>query len=521
MAGVTVRPVDRTVVIRSGENTAEAARQAELARIAADRAAAAGQVTVADEVTMADASVTGMTVTIGNGVLTRFGSAPVPFTGSISLAPPATVTVVDAPYQLTFVNGRVGWPFMTARLPHANITGLVVKDAGSGALLAAGVDYIADLRFGALARASAGAARNVLVSYTASPERYDLIYLDPEFAAIGVVRGQPGVRDAAERLPTIGTKPGSDSLIDIRIGLFLARVTATSVSLVKVWNIRDGVAREFETQASVDRRRNRAAIRPLLDALERGQPTAWSAMGDSITALQSQQPSRTAPNGPYRDVATASGTESTYLREGIIDGALIDAVRSNYDNGDAAGATHTRFGRTWSLVGEAAQRGAGAVSYRNYSIAGTNSDDSTLGMTNPERLAAWATDGAECGIIATGMNDMDMGSTLFFNRIRRMIDAKYAAGALGVIVWGCSRPQAGAAPLAEWLRINRILRRAAETPGWGGRTAAFIDPMLVSHGPGVGALGLDPADLCLANGYNHPGIRQHEVEGGLGIRLIF
>ena len=214
------------------------------------------------------------------------------------------------------------------------------------------------------------------------------------------------------------------------------------------------------------------------------------------------------------------GTANTYLGEGIIGADLVGAVPHVYDNGDGAGAIHTRFGRTWYLVTAAAARFAGAITYRNYSIAGTNSDDSPLGMTNPARLNAWANDGSDVGIIADGMNSTGVGVTLLFNRIRQMIDAKYQGGAKGVIVWGCSRPQSLAVDDQTWLRVNRVLRRAAHTPGWNGRTAAFIDLTLVSYSYGEATLGLVPEDRCLANGYNHPGIRQHGVEGEIGRKLI-
>ena len=485
----------------------------------------------ADQVFHADATVvfhpntaSVLSVTIANGVIARFGERKL-FSGTIPIERPSISTVTDAPYTLSYVNGVAAWPFLPTKMPSGNLTTITVKDASTGAVLVEGADYVVDRRFGAFARATAGSARNVLISYATSQERYDLIYVDPEYLAVNVVKGGVGVRDAAERMPDSGTKNGAPA-IDMRLPLYYARVTFSSVELIKVWNLRDGIAREFEAQFHADQRRNRAALFPLLSALNKGANVVWSAMGDSITALQSQAPDRLAPNGPYRDRATASGTESTYLREGIINGALIDAIRSDYDNGDAAGATHTRFGRTWDLVTAATTRYSGTQSYRNYSIAGTNADDSNLGMTNPQRLAAWANDGSDVGVIATGMNDIPVlanagGETQFFNRVRQMIDAAYSGGKKGVIVWGCSRPQSAAATDADWLKINRVLRRAAETPGVNGRTAAFIDLTMIEYGFGAGTLGVARADLCLANGYNHPGIRQHAIEGEIGRKLIF
>lgn len=484
----------------------------------------------ADQVFHADATVvfhpntaSVLSVEIANGILTRFGQR-ISFKGMVPIERPSISTVTDAPYSLSYVNGVAAWPFMPAKMPSGNLTTITVKDASTSAVLAEGIDYIVDRRFGAFARATAGNARNVLISYATSQERYDLIYVDPEFAAVNVVKGATSIRDAAERMPNAGTKVGGSTLIDMRLPLYYARVTFSSIDLIKVWNLRDGIAREFEAQFHADQRRNRAALLPLLSALDKGANTIWSAMGDSITAIQSQVPDRLTPNGPYRDRATATGTLNTYLREGIIGNDLVDAVPHTFENSDGAGAVHTRFGRTWDLVTDAANRFAGTPTYRNYSIAGTSSDDAPLGMTNPERLAVWANDGADGHIIATGMNDTAavMGSPgLFFNRIRQMIDAAYAGGSKGVIVWGCTRPQASAASDTVWLKVNRILRRAAETPGFGGRTAAFIDLSMIYYSYGAGTMGVAATDLTIANGFNHPGIRQHAIEGEFGRKLIF
>lgn len=533
MAGVVVRPVRQAARILVGENTALAAAQAALARAAAEEVVGladeirgfSGPFTVGDEVVEATASATGRVVAVSGAYTTSGVTGRTLFSASLTLDAPATATVTDAAHTLTYVNGVAAWPFLTAKLSGGNITNLVVKDASTSAVLVAGTDYIFDARTGAVGLAAAGSPRNVLVSYTTSKERYDLIYVDPFYAAPNVVKGVERTRDAAEVLPNIGTKMPGQTLIDMRLALYNARVTANSVELVKVWNIRHGIAREYERQFEADCRRNREAIRPLLNALEKGDDTTWSAMGDSITAMQSAVPSATEPDGPLRDVAKASGTDNTYLREGIIGTDLIDAVPGGFSNGGAE-TIHTRFGRTWELLLAASVRYTGAISYRNYSIAGTSADDAPLGMTNPTRLAAWAEDGSDCGIIATGMNDIPAvsgagGETQFFNRIRSMIDAAYEGGKKGVIVWACSRPRGVAATDAHWLRVNRALRRAAETPGAGGRTAAFIDVSMIYYGEGAGSMGIALGDLCLANGFNHPGILQHYLEGLFGIRTIF
>lgn len=472
-----------------------------------------------DQIVSANATVVGRSVAITDGVIARYGDR-VPFQGTIALAAPPIVTVSDAPYTISYFNGQRYWSYLLTRTPHGNLLGLVVKDAASGAVLVEGVDYIVDRKLGGFARAAAGPARNVLISYTSSQERYDLICVDPEFQSLYAVQGGTGVRDASERMPDTGTKNGQ-ALIPMRLPLFYARVTFATIELVKVWNIRDGIAREYEGQFLADQRRNRQAILPFMRKLEAGQSTIWSAIGDSTTAFQSEDPDRLLPNGPYRDKATSNGTTYRYLREGIIGNDLIDAIPSNFSNGDPNDATHTRFGRVWEVIATAATAFGGAVDYRNYSIAGTNSDDSSLGMNDPQRRAAWANDGADLGIILDGMNSREVGVTLLFNRIRELIDAKYAAGAKGVIVWGCARPNDIGADVANFVKVNRVLRQAAMTPGWGGRTAAFVDTSLISYGEGLGSMGIVAQDYCLANGASHPGIRQNRVEGDFGWKVIF
>ncbi len=472
-----------------------------------------------DQVISANASVIGRSVKISNGVIGRFGER-VPFEGTIAITAPPIVSVTNVPYTINYFNGQRYWSYLLTRTPHGNLLGLVVKDAATSAVLTEGVDYIVDRKLGGFARAAAGPARNVLISYTSSQERYDLICVDPEFLSLYAVQGGTGVRDASERMPDTGTKNGQ-SQIPMRLPLFYARVTFATIELIKVWNLRDGVAREYEAQVLADQRRNRAAILPFLNMVETGQPTTWSAFGDSTTAFQSENPDRLIPNGPYRDKATANGTTYRYLREGIIGGDLIDAIPSNFSNGNLADATHTRFGRVWEVIKAAESTFDADVEYLNYSIAGTNSDDSSLGMNDPDRRAAWASDGADLGIILDGMNSREVGVTLLFNRIRTLIDAKYAAGAKGVIVWGCARPNDIGADVANFVKVNRVLRQAAETPGWGGRTAAFIDTSLISYGEGAGSMGFVAQDYCLANGASHPGIRQNKIEGEFARKVIF
>jgi len=516
MADIIVKTVGKAFVVERGDAEAEAARQAVRAQAAADRAEAASiGVRAFDEVVAATPIVAGRTVSIGDGRIARYDGV-VPFGGSVTLDATASHVIVDEPHTLTFVNGQGYWSYLPARLAYGNVTQITVTDVASGAVLAESVDYILDRKLGALALKSAGPDRAVRISYTGSEERYDLICCDPEFHVLYKVPGGVGIRDAAERIPTTGTKNGQSS-IPMRMPLFHARTAGDRVDLVKLWNIRDGIAREYEAQVAADLRRNREAIRPFLQMVEAGQGTVWSSNGDSISAIQSEEPSLTVPDGPYRDRATAAGATYGYLREGIIAPSLIDAVRDDYDHGDGAGPVHTHFGRMWELVAAC----AGPVTYRNYSVAGTNSDDSPDGMTDPARLAAWAQDGSDLGIILDGMNSRNVGVTLLFNRIRQLIDAKYSGGAKGVIVWGCSRPNDIGSDVTDFLTVNRVLRQAAMTPGWGGRTAAFIDPTLVSYGAGMGSMGIVATDYCLANAASHPGIRQHRIEGDLGRRVIF
>jgi hypothetical protein len=42
--------------------------------------------------------------------------------------------------------------------------------------------------------------------------------------------------------------------------------------------------------------------------------------------------------------------------------------------------------------------------------------------------------------------------------------------------------------------------------------AAYYDPARLVEEDYVGAVGLAPIDFCSANGWNHPGIREHEAD---------
>ena len=75
--------------------------------------------------------------------------------------------------------------------------------------------------------------------------------------------------------------------------------------------------------------------------------------------------------------------------------------------------------------------------------------------------------------------------------------------------------------IRDVLRTIRALRRAAETidPA-SGRMAAFCDSSLLYSDDNLGALGFLRKDMCQANLYNHPGIREHIIEGLTWSRII-
>lgn len=455
----------------------------------------AAQASVSDLVTAANATIAGSNVSV-TGTLRRGGN-DLAFIGSLTLDAATTGSVTNE--ALTIVPGVLAYAGPAAnRLANANVSNVVVRDAGSNALLVYGTDYLVGFDHGTVALVGTG-SRAVKVSYTYSRRRYDAIVLDPETRALSVVKGTERNRDAAEFVPAIS----SSGLIR----LFNVRVSGLGLNTVPTYDLANGLRRACSEQADRDRRRNADALLVTRSKIARGIVATIAGTGDSIMAIQSDQGSLSTPNGATRDRATASGTPNTYLRDAIAPDAF--ASLPLYDNGDGAGQVHTRMSMFWTAIRSWQRRGA-VIRWLNFGVAGTTTAD---GLNDP-LYSAVANSAADLVVIHYGMNQL--GAAAIEAQMRTRLDSLYAAGKEVMVV---SPPRTNGAyglDYDAWNLTCRALRRAAEyVDPTTGKSAAFVDTRLIYASENLGALGLHALDLCQANLYNHPGMREHDAIGRL------
>lgn len=466
-------------------------------------AALAGiQTATADRIVSCATSLSGRTLAV-SGTMLRAGSL-LPFSGSVTLDAPTSGSVTDEAQTLT-ANGGTAWPFAPVRLANANVSGLVVRDASTRAVLPLGTEYQAGLEHGTLVRIPTG-SRAVLVSYTWSRRRYDAVMLDPVSMTLSVVKGAERVRDAQEFVPADpagGVGPIPIRLCNVRV--------ASSLEVIPTWSVEGGIPRALSEQFLRDQRRSWNALSATRSLIAAGLPVPVAAHGDSIVAIQYDVPSKSTPNGQQRDRATSLGGTQTYLPDALSPDAY--AGLPLYDTGDGAGRTHTQMSLAWTLV-RAIQAAGSPVTYLNFGVAG---ETSTGGNQEPW-LSAVLTSGAKLIIRHFGQNEL--GDPLIEARTRIFLGGAYARG-IDVIVVAPERTNAqGGVDDALWLTTVRALRRAAEwvDPATG-KSAAFVDTAYLYADVAMG-LGIARNDHCGANLYNHPGLREHDAVGRLAARMV-
>lgn len=454
-----------------------------------------------DQVAACSATVNGYVVTVSalSSILSRMGSA-LPFGGAVTLTAPATGSVTGEartlypPTPTAAVPGNYADINVAGYLAHANVSSVVVKDASTSAVLVEGTDYLLNAENGAVAlTVGSSGSRAVLVDYTWSNRRYDVIHLDAETLALGVTAGAERVRDAAELIPSA---PAG------KLPLFHARVVSGSVELVAVWEVFAGERRSLASEAASHRRRNRRILRPILGKLQKGLPLKIQCYGDSLGSMQNAAPSVTTPNGAARDRATSTG--GWFLSNPVI-GSDVYTALPLYDFGDGAGAVHTKFSFMWTLIQELEQVFDSAITFENWSIGGTNSSNTGNNGLSATRRAAWNAAPADLVVIHFGGNEI--GSTSTLANMSTLIADAIAAGKVPVVL-GALRPNAQRNTYANWQLTNRMLQRAAEAGG-----AAFIPTTHLYADDSLGVIGMSTKDLGLANATNHPGIREMNAVG--------
>lgn len=455
---------------------------------------------VADFIGASEATPVGLVVSIRGHI--RRGADKFGFSGAVTLGAASTGTataettnLANTTLELAYFAASTGYAFLPAagRLKRAHVSNLQIRRVSDNVLLTAGADYLVNTEHGAVGLPAAGTAIPISASYNWAQVRYDLIYVDPETRALGVIVGTAANRDAADRLPAIGNSK--------RLPLFMARVVGGAVSrLIPLWDVSGGVRRQVAASAEDRQRRNRRALRKTLGRLQSGAAMPLVGYGDSITALQSGPPSTTVANGPQRDRALS------FLEA---QGSDLTSAIPLFDFGDGAGQVHTKLGWNWALLAAMEEiYPGGAVTYYNMGIAGTTTQETGSNGLAPVRLAAakgYAANGLV--VLAFGMNEIS-GSYTEANTVALIQEFK-SVGA-DVVVMGCPRPN----PLlfgrtyAQWLFTNRALERAADYAG-----AAFCSTLAVSSDENLGVIGIDPLDGSASNLTNHPGLAELRAYG--------
>lgn len=175
---------------------------------------------------------------------------------------------------------------------------------------------------------------------------------------------------------------------------------------------------------------------------------------------------------------------------------------------DGAGAVHMKIGWNWALRDALMQIGGAAVSYYNYGIGGTTSQNTTDNGLYASRIAAALADALDAAVIAFGMNER--GQTYTYANIVAMI-GQFLAVNTECVVMGVPRPYKDQS-LSAWQYTNDALEAAAIDAG-----AAYISTAMIADDRNLGGIGL-PAEILaatniLTGGKNHPGLFEHQQYG--------
>jgi len=340
---------------------------------------------------------------------------------------------------------------------------------------------------------------------TSNP-RYDTIYLNLDDMTFGVAVGTEAAADAMERIPAVTQGQ--------YLPLFNVRVTSTWSQVVAVWNVYDGEHAETVEQMEQERRWARRQIPKTRAKIFTGGSLRILSIGDSISALGSNGNGTTSPNGG-RD-------KGRLFFDDAISSDLVDAipVYTHVQIGrasDANGSVYTRVGLIWSIVNAIEARGLHTLGtnlfYDNFSVSGTASVSlwaSGAPTTWLNNATAYCTaNSVSLVVIHMGMNEVD-ASTTRANMIA--IIAAFKAVGAEVLVVGAWRPRGSA---SNWDKVSMQLREASYEGG-----AAYCSFRAILMKSYIGAIGIASADLCAANGSNHPGIIEQAAGGRLLARMV-
>lgn len=328
------------------------------------------------------------------------------------------------------------------------------------------------------------------VTYDGFFERYDLVEYDIVNGELTVVKGTNRDRDADEYRPQ--PTPG-------KLPLYYVYIAGKKLELIPVHLWQQGIQRGTEDESTQMHHHNVSSLSRVLGKLRRGDEIRMASYGDSITAMQNNEPPMTTPGGVERD-------RLHYFRDYESDTA---AKIETFDFGDGAGKVHVKEGWNWRLK-EHLETAYGVVChYDNWGIGGTRSDAGDKNGLDPERLGALLASKPDLTVIAFGMNEIGATSTLA--NVSEIANQLKAIGS-DVIIMGCPRINllGGRSSVDAWRKTNNLLYAAAIQTG-----SAYCSTAYLADDARLSGMGISAMSMCNANQYNHPGAYELRQYGHL------
>ncbi|MDW2321327.1 SGNH/GDSL hydrolase family protein [Vibrio sp. 1159] len=366
------------------------------------------------------------------------------------------------------------------RLQNKYIANVSAVRTDDGTPLEEGVDFRVYDQGGKLVGLVDTATYSIDVTYDGYFERYDLVEYDIISGELTVVKGTNRDRDADEYKPqpTAGKLP-----------LYYVYVAGDKLELIPVHLWQLGIQRGTEDEVAQLQRHNASSLTQVLGKLRRGDDIRLAGYGDSITAVQNNEPPVTTPGGIERD-------RLWYFRDYEPD--TISKIET-FDFGDGAGSDHVKEGWNWRLK-EHFETAYGVIcNYDNWGIGGTTSGTGAKQGLDPTRLNALLASQPDLTVIAFGMNEIGDDATL--SNVIQIANQLKAIGS-DVIIMGCPRINAlgGRASVEAWRKTNNLLYAAAIQTG-----SAYCSTAYLTDDERLSGIGLSANSMCNSNQYNHPG----------------
>ncbi|TCP88909.1 hypothetical protein C8J31_10278 [Rhizobium sp. PP-CC-2G-626] len=346
-----------------------------------------------------------------------------------------------------------------------------------------------------------GESGRTIAATTGSNVRYDHYLYDIVAGALNVLQGTERAKDAPHFRPKVTSSS--------QISLAYLRVQNGTFKVLPLTRIENGECVELSGPLARKRRENRPFLRPIRNKIERHLSITFMTAGDSLQAMQGGVggvPSRTAPNGPYRDRATAPAPEGGYLLDAygpdvVATVPLYTAVENGMPD-DGAGKVHTRVGYVWELVAVLIkdygyQLGVDLF-IKNFAVAGTSTIDliDVNGNPTPWMLAIEA---QTADLIVYNHAQNELGNSGTEQRYSTILGRWKQAGHT-VLSIGTNRPTWPGVTVDHFDMTASAIQRACAF-----RNVAHI-PLTHLYDPRyIKAMGLFFEDRSGANAINHKG----------------